>query len=469
MKKLILLFALLFLFKIGYSQITFEKTYGGDDNDYGSSVLQTNDGGYVIVGNTGTFVNDSHVYLIRLDENGDSLWTKTFGGDENCLGFSIKRTIDNGFIITGQIFSSDSIYLYLIKTDEYGDSLWTKKYGGIYSTGFDVELTDDDGYIITGQSLNPANVYLIKTNFNGDTIWTKTFNAQPQATNEEGSSISISNDGGYVITGSTETYPSSSDIFLVKTDVDGEKLWSKTFGSGYGSSVKQAIDGGYIITGTATGLGNFWQIYVIKTDENGDTLWTHNYGGIGMDSGAEIQLTSDGNYIICGQTDIDSVGNNYDVYLLKIDENGNELWSKTYGNEFSESGNSVFQTSDDGYVIAGEKWDDSFTSEVYVIKTDEYGLITWTSSIRLPISSDLIVTPNPFNTEVEIKFNLVNTCEITLSIYNQIGQITQTLYKGKKEKGIHQLNFNLIDLNSGIYFIKLQSGQESETQKIIKR
>ena len=367
----------------------WEKTFGGTGDDYGYSVQQTTDGGYIITGTTESFGNGgSDVYLIKTDVNGDSLWTKTFGGIDSDRGHSIQQTTDGGYIITGSTtsFGNGGSDVYLIKTDGSGNEQWTKTFGGTNGDeGFSVQQTTGGGYIITGYTvsfLGSRDVYLIKTDGNGDSLWTKTFGGTDHTVG--GRSVQQTTDGGFIITGHKNFI-----VYLMKTDGNGDSLWTKTFGGigDWGFSVQQTTDGGYIITGNITSFGNGGSdVYLIKTDGNGDSLWTKTFGGIGDDYGFSIQQTTDGGYIITGSTI--SFGNGgYDVYLIKTDGNGDSLWTKTFGGIGDDWGFSVQQTTDGGYIITGDT--ESFGNgykDVYLIKTDGNGNIT--STFEIPISSN---------------------------------------------------------------------------------
>jgi hypothetical protein len=286
----------------------------------------------------------------------DTLWTKTYGGSSNDQGQSVQQTTDGGYIIAGSTWSYGNGWsdIWLIKTDSNGDTTWTKTFGGsMVDEGRSVQQTTDGGYIITGSTASFGNgerdVWLIKTDSNGDTTWTKTFGG---SSDDEGHSVQQTTDGGYIITGYTES--GLSDVWLIKTDSNGDTTWTKTFGGSsddWGHSVQQTTDGGYVITGYK-GSSNGPDIWLIKTDSEGSEEWNQTFGGSNSDRGYSVQQTTDGGYIITGSTS--SFGNgDYDVWLIKTDSQGNEQWNQTFGGSNSDRGYSVQQTTDGGYIITG--------------------------------------------------------------------------------------------------------------------
>ena len=189
-----------------------------------------------------------------------------------------------------------------------------------------------------------------------DTLWTRTYGGSE---NDFGRSVKQTEDGGYIIAGLTESYGAGSyDIYLIKTDSNGNEIWSQTYGGhdyDYGNSVLQTTDGGYVIVGYTLSFGaggNDNNVYIIKTDANGDTLWTKSFGGIYLDRGSSVQQTADGGYIITGYTLSFGTGN-IDIYLIKIDEAGNEIWSSIIDGNSNEYGNFVQQNEEGGYIIVG--------------------------------------------------------------------------------------------------------------------
>jgi len=297
------------------------KTYGrpaAGVTAFGNSVQETTDGGYIWIG---TSVGETDgLFIQKTDSLGNIIcemgihitFTSCYGGN------SVQQIIGGGYIATG--FSCGGVLL--IKTDESCDTLWTKTFGG--DEGNSVQQTTDEGYIIVGTTSSfgagEDDIWLIKTNENGDSIWTKTYGG---ITGEEGYAVQQTNDGGYIIVGYTDSYGAGEDdIWLIKTDANGDTIWTKTYGGSSneeGFSVWQTSDSGYVITGYTNSFGaGDNDVWIIKTDANGDTLWTKTLGGVESDVGKSIQQTADGGYIVTGYTSSFGAGGE-DVWLIKLD------------------------------------------------------------------------------------------------------------------------------------------------------
>jgi hypothetical protein len=252
------------------------RTYGGVSDDRGMSVHQTTDEGFVIAGWTYSFGSNAQVYLIKTDSLGYTLWTRTYGEALHDRGYSVEQTQDRGYIVCGEGNSSVAYDpVYLIKTDSLGDTLWTRTYGETWYEGRSVQQTQDGGYIIAGiRGFLGIYVYLVKTDSIGDTLWSKQYQWEEAA---KGYSVQQTQDRGYIVAGWALHMEGAYEyyyFYLVKTDSLGDTLWTRTYGMGMtegARSVQQTMDGGYILVGSSGDYGNGWQVYLIKTDADGNT------------------------------------------------------------------------------------------------------------------------------------------------------------------------------------------------------
>ncbi|MBC8277255.1 MAG: right-handed parallel beta-helix repeat-containing protein, partial [FCB group bacterium] len=362
------------------------RTYGGSEDDRGSCVRETWDGGYITTGSTYSYgAGNSDVYLIKTDSGGVEQWNQTFGGNGHDMGCSLQPTVDGGNIVAGYSNSfnaGDDGDFYLIKTDNEGNEIWSKTYGGSdYDEGYSVQQTYEGGYVLAGYTSSfgagERDVWVIKTDEMGDSLWSNTFGG---ASDDEGQCILSTLDGGYIIVGKTESYGSGNlDVYLIKTDSFGNQEWSRTFGGeleDVGLGIDLTSDGGFIITGyTYSGSMGLNDVYFIKTDSNGDTLWTRTYGGSNYDEGHSVHQMPDGGYFITGGTLSFGAGSN-DVYLIRTDANGDLLWSSTCGGTSYDLGISGELLIDGGFVIAGRT--NSYGAgnyDVYLIRLEGDGTV----------------------------------------------------------------------------------------------
>ena len=452
------------------------KKFGGSGNETGT-IQQTADSGYIIIGSTSSYgAGDSDVWLIKIDEDGNEMWNKTFGGSNVDYGMSGQQTSDGGYIICGMTksFGAGDFDAWLIKTDEIGNELWNKTFGEAnIDAGQLVQQTFDGSYIMAGYRLPSGatiiDAWLLKTDENGIELWNKTYGGENL---DRISTVKQTSDSGYIATGFTDSFGAGQwDAYLLKTNISGDEVWTKTFGGSTDdacSYVEQTFDGEYILVGMTTsfGAGNM-DLWLIKTDGNGNELWNKSFGGTNSDQGGSVIQISDGNYVILGSTSSYGSGNS-DIWLIKADGNGNISWSTTYGTADDEYGGLVQQTFDGGYIISGLSgfWPDD---DIWVIKTEpDPALLFIDLNNTQTLSYNLIQNyPNPFNPSTKISWEAPVGSWQTLKIYDVLGNEVATLVDEYKPAGKYEVEFDAIDLSSGIYFYQLKTENNIKTKKMI--
>jgi len=453
------------------------RTFGGIEEDEGHSICQTSDGGYVIVGRTTSFgAGGSDIWMLKADANGDTIWSRTFGNSFSNGCGNVQQTSDNGYIIIGskEITNFGPRNLWLIKTNSVGDTIWTKIYGDNEdSSGDCIRQTSDGGYIILGTfettSSGPTNLWLLKTDQNGDTLWTKKYGGN---NNEYGESVQITSDGSYIILATTESFGAGGeDIWLIKTTNTGNTTWIKTFGgidNDDGVSVEQTTDNGYIISGKTESYGIDGDIWVIKTDDIGDTLWTNTYGGIDEDEDGIIKQTADGGYILVGETESFGLQSN-DIWVVRLTDTGDTLWTKLIGGNESDGPRSLEITSEGGYIICGRTRSyGAGESDFYLVKIDAEPTSMILNDLFQPNRFYLKQNyPNPFNPSTKIKYELPKLEKVKIEVFNLLGQKISTLLNKQMPSGLHEVEFTARDIPSGVYMYRMEAGEFTETKKLI--
>ncbi len=379
--------------------IDWAKNFGTTASDVALSVLQASDGGYVVMGQTmsngGAFAPSNGLGdfgLLKLDATGTRLWAKNFGGDGFDNGMYISATADGGYILCGSTHSNNGDFplnkgswdFGVVKTDAFGNKQWSKTYGGTGTdNAFCVKQTADGGYILGGLSnssngdfsQNNGGLYdyaVIKIDASGTLQWAKNYGGSDD---DQGYSIEIAADGGYAICGWSKSNNGDFsqnngdyDYGVIKINSAGVKEWAKNFGGSQtdkGSCIQQTADGGFITNGQVfSNNGDFTQNHgnfdygVIKMTSTGIIQWSKCYGGSDIDAGFFVATTSDGGYILSGSSyssNGDFTQNNFisDYGIIKIDANGNKIWSKNYGGTSVDSGTGIRPTSDGGFIMCG--------------------------------------------------------------------------------------------------------------------
>ncbi|MDY6933453.1 MAG: carboxypeptidase-like regulatory domain-containing protein [Spirochaetota bacterium] len=366
--------------------ITWAESYGGGDEDYAESIQQTSDGGYIVAGSTYSFgAGGSDFIVLKLDPNGVVEWQNTYGGSSDDAAESIQQTSDGGYIVAGytESFGAGGQDFWVIKLDSNGTMDWSQTFG---DAGDDyaksVQQTTDGGYIVAGAKYDIVatfyDMWVIKLNSDGSLDWDNTYGG---SSGDWAHSIQQTSDGGYIVAGNTFSYGAgSSDFYIVKLDVSGVQLWDQIYGgisAEYAESIQQTFDNGYIVTGrTNSFTAVSFDYWVIKLDDMGNDEWARIYGGSYYDLAFSVEQTSEGGYIVAGTSNTypTSEEADYDYWILKLESDGDEEWSRTYGivpGSSNEYARSIEQTSDGGYIVGG--WSYTINSDIWILKLDRNG------------------------------------------------------------------------------------------------
>lgn len=510
-REILFILFFLLLFNLSNAQVKFQKLFL---TSWNKSIKQTSDGNYILAGGTIVPTLSEGMTLTKINTLGDTLWTRIFadtaGNNSDSWANSVIQTFDNGYLVTGftEDFNSVDFDMYVIRTDSVGDTLWTRTFGhpvNAHDYGFSALQTNDSNFIVFGRqgSFN-VDFYLNKLSATGSILWSKSYSI---ASNHDfGNYIFQTADKGFIMGGTTKV-GTISKMLVIKADSIGSYQWAKTYGdSGISeyNTIRPTYDGGYLIAGTTLQFGAGGNdIFIIKTNVVGDTLWSCTYGTSNFDECYSFQQTPDSGFIITGVTYFTSPSS-FKMYLLKIDMFGNIIWSYTYKPPpYNVKGYDVITTNDGGYLASGEGG--------YTVKTDSSGdsgcnqspivfsvqkpsfqvasvipSITTHSQIRFPntlfrrgynvsnyciftglehisFSHQVSVYPNPAMNELNIRFTNINYTGI-ISIYNILGE---NIFECSL---INQfaLSIDIHSFSCGIYFIKFQNETETTVKKLIK-
>jgi hypothetical protein len=379
---------------------TWIRTYGGEQEDDAWDVLLAEDGGYFIVGGTNLEYEpkmQGDIYLIRTDATGQVLWEKTYGGEGYQSGRTVFQTTDGGLLISGPTASSEArgTDIFLLKVDRDGNELWSKTFGGPLDEFGAVWPTEDGGYLLGGNLVDPndlvadpsaagyggfagrSNIYIARTDADGNELWSHTFGGE----NNVMTKASIQTpDGGFLILATIMHYPETDDdIYLLKVDADGNEVWSRTWEQDLlsGRALIQTTDGNYLLAGVYMPLDatdrSATDFLFIKVDPAGNEIWKSTLGEPDVLDYASLLIEAeDGSYIAVGNRVTSFTSWDDDVVLVKIDTSGQLLWERVIETDTHVMLGTIRRHPDRGYVIVGSIVRDG-AFDILMIKTDAEG------------------------------------------------------------------------------------------------
>jgi hypothetical protein len=460
------------------------RTYGGHTDEQIRCIARTADGGSVFSGSAAGIGPSLQVdaYVGRIDANGDTLWTTTFGGPGSDVGYAVRATQDDGFIVAGmsEVTGFDDRDVYLVKLDANGDIEWQETYGGSeYDEARDVQvLVGDGGYIITGYTRSfgayGSDVYMIRTTATGDTIATNHFD---YSINDVGMSVCETMDA-YVVCGHSQS-ATDHDLLMMQTTTHLEFDWAHEYGGAghdVGFSVALAlVDFGFFVGGETSSFGagdaDGW---VLRTDASGDTLWTRTIGDELPNRFFANVIVADGGCVFAGQH-ASVPFEDRKVLAAKVGDDGTVEWETTYGPPGEEClALSLDVTIDGDYVLAGHLRETSGGDfDAYVIRLEGdsgSGIAPPTPARAAP---PVVVYPNPSAGAVTLAWQSPAVSLAGGGIFDCTGRLLAHAPSQPSGAAGQLLRWDGLTPGGqvappGVYFYRLRFGQQTVAGRLIR-
>jgi hypothetical protein len=346
-------------------------TYIGQIGTNDNSTVVSNDDNLIICGNTG-----SNLSILKITKTGTQIWLNDFGAGNNSSASGVTELNGDIFICgkTSRNYSTTKNDILLIKANSSGDTIWTKTYGGEEAEyGTNIIATSDGNILIAGKTESFGagsfgDIYLVKVNTSGDTLWTASYPDQDQ---EVPFHLMETQNGEYLITGTNEDNSQYRELYLLKVSATGQLIWNKKIGPPtwkWGYSTIELTNGDLLTCGKHT-VSGYNQVLLIKTDNTGNVIWEKEFGVNNLsEEGNSVKQNSDGSFTITG-TCFDVSTGQTDIILLKVDQNGNQLWLKKFGSSLSDNGVNLVKDNNDDNIITG-----NYNGQIFMTKTDNNGV-----------------------------------------------------------------------------------------------
>ncbi len=468
MRQIILLLLLICSVHLTSAQITFEKVIDTLGNVGAYCIKETFDGGYVFCGQSSYNGNDATI--VKLDSTGMIEWVKVYSGPGLEGATFIELTPDSGYMVNSIYNTGPNAQTWLLRLDSNGDTLLTSTFkAGMGSTetasGNSMASLNDSIYGLCGYfdpfPFTNTCSYFIASKNDGSFVNSKIYN--PSQFGSDLRCISSANNG-FIMAGAIGTSNFTSDIYVIKSDSNGDTIWTKNYDYSQvdaAFSIVQTNDSAFVASGMYYNNAAY-NMFIMKIDSSGDSVWTKLYYNSLSESIRSIQQTKDDGFILCGSKQ-DNINFDYDIYLVKTNAFGDTLWTRTFGSNASDNGYFARQTKDGGYLICGDGVvNGSFGS--YIIKTDSLGNVSTSTGIpEVNNPFEFFVYPNPTSGIISIKPKGISSTNSIIEIYNVNGQC---IYHCKiKNNTIEQID--LSNHPNGIYMITLRSDKLYSSRKIL--
>jgi hypothetical protein len=515
-----------------YSQIPgieLQKCFGGTGSDAASTIVSTNDGGYVFAGSTMSQDGDVSgrqgsidAWIVKLDSSLNIQWQKCYGGTEGLMKYSVIQTLDGGYAFdcaTGPYDSLSGFHagkgddFLMVKLNSAGLFQWKKCLGGSKNDqGTSIRQTNDRGYILAGYTASNdgdvsghhggtgSDAWVVKLDSTGNVQWQKCLGGKGD---DVAYSVILTSDGGYAIAGYTWSNDGDvignhgqMDAWIVRLDSVGNIKWQRSLGGAnqeWFKSIMQDSDGGFVcagytgsLDGDVVGLhpGGYYDAWIVKLDSLGNLLWQNCLGGSKGEELTDVIRSMDGGYVTSGFTFSDDEGffthGDWDAWIVKIDSKGEFQWQKCLGGTGADQAFAVIQSSKNEYIVAGStnsKDGDVFgqhggvpfygppCSDAWIVKLGSK-LSVETPHSPTELLPVIAVYPNPASSYVTISFNLPFSSPVKINIFDLLGTRVNGMHQIQMESGYHEIPLELATLPNGTYYLRTEACGKTGTKVI---
>jgi hypothetical protein len=424
-------------------------------NDEAFAIAPAVGGGFVIGGETWVPDSGSRATLIRVDSNGQELWTRTYPWTSIRVR-SIATLLDGGWVLAceGRVFCD----MLVIRTDAEGFPVWMRclTQGVLLQGGVSIAITPDSGFAVlsAGAWTNVPDIYLVRLSPDGDSLWTRTYGGTAE---DHGGAVLATSDSGFFIAGSK-----NHQAWAIKTDSLGIVQWDTTFGDSTLTERLSAAcitpDGDFIVSGWQLRGTSTYDPFLARVTAVGDTAWTRVLPSLGPRYSSCLALLPDGNIVLGGNA----------FWVVVLTPSGDTLWSAIYGDPNYTSQQALCVTTDHGLALAGYTCPAHEGScEIVAVRTESL-YPTFLREFVQPRRQDLLeANPNPFNSTTVISYSVPKTGDVKLALYDITGRLVRVLEYGRVEAGEHRVTLNAEGMSSGIYFVRMEAGGRAVTGKMV--
>jgi hypothetical protein len=446
-------------------QVEWTRSYGGEDNDLGYDAVTTDDGGFLLAGKTASSgAGGDDVFLVAVDGAGHVLWQKTHGGAAHDVCQAVIRTDDGGFALAGYTGIPPNDYdVLLMKTDSQGNLQWQKSFGGSgQQKGRDLVQTSDGGFLICSE----RSFYMVRTDADGNLLWERTVGT----VNDVARSMNETPSGEFLLAGyrgTSELVP-EYDARVLKFSGSGGLILNLTFDTGYDDQAEFAIEAAnrdIVFCGTSGGLSSLW-----RASRTGGEIWRREFDGKWTSGLLEL---GDGGLVFAGTT-YSSQGGSYQVFLRKTDADGNLVYQTVTGGAFYDWSWALVRAQDGGHVVVGAVTEpDGYGYDMLALRfAPAAGDVAAVGAPALGMGLHLSNYPNPFNPRTVIRFTTPEPATVSLRIFDFRGRQVRTLINGHfLSAGPQEIAWDGTDdsarpLAAGVYFSQVVAGPHSETRRM---